>query len=162
MLLFAAAFDIKVSWMGKQSLFSPPVGWIMRALGGIPIRRGAANNIVDSMVQAFAELPSLVLVVPTEGTRARVEFWKSGFYHIARQARVPIVPSYLDYGQKRGGFGPALTVTGDPALDMDQFRGFYAPMLGRFPEEFGPVRLREESELSKPESDSESQDRSGP
>ena len=149
MLLFAAAFDVKVSWMGKQSLFTPPLGWIMRALGGVPIRRGTANNIVDSMVQTFAELPSLVLVVPTEGTRTRVEFWKSGFYHIARQARVPIVPSYLDYGKKRGGFGPGLTVTGDPTLDMDHFREFYAPMLGLFPGEFGPVRLREETQPSK-------------
>lgn len=145
MVLFAAAFDIEISWMGKKSLFSPPIGWIMRALGGLPIQRGTTNNIVESLVRTFAELPALVLVVPTEGTRARAEYWKSGFYHIARRARVPIVPSYLDYGKRRGGFGPALTVSGDPALDMQQFRDFYAPMRGRFPDDFGPVRLREEA-----------------
>lgn len=144
MLLFAAAFDIKVSWMGKQSLFFPPVGWIMRALGGVPIRRRTSNNVVDSMVQTFAELSELVLVVPTEGTRARVEYWKSGFYHIARRAGIPIVPSYLDFGQKRGGFGPALIVSGDVRKDMQYFREFYASMKGLFPERFGPVRLREE------------------
>ncbi len=72
-------------------------------------------------------------------------YWKSGFYHIARGAGVPIVPSYLDYSQKRGGFGPALQPSGDVSEDMLYFRDFYAPMQGLFPERFGPVRLREES-----------------
>lgn len=144
MLLFAAAFDIRISWMGKQSLFTPPLGWVMRALGGVPIRRHKTHNVVDSMVQTFAELTALVLVVPTEGTRARVDYWKSGFYHIARQAAVPIVPSYLDYKKKRGGFGEAVIVTGDTGDDMQQFRDFYEPMEGLFPKRFGPVRLREE------------------
>ncbi len=86
------------------------------------------------------------MTVPAEGTRSYRDYWKSGFYHIAREAGVPIVPSYLDYGQKRGGFGPALTPTGDISADMDYFREFYAPMEGRFPNLFGPVRLREEDE----------------
>ncbi|MEP5762944.1 MAG: lysophospholipid acyltransferase family protein [Halieaceae bacterium] len=145
MLLFAASFNIKVYWMGKSSLFFPPVGWIMRFLGGVPIRRERANNVVGSMVQAFAENPHLVLVVPTEGKRARAEYWKSGFYHIARGAGVAIVPSYLDYGARRGGFGPALLVSGDVSSDMQYFRDFYAPMQGLFPERFGPVRLRDET-----------------
>jgi len=144
MILFAWAFGIRISWMGKKSLLWPPLGWIMRALGGIPIQRKTSNNMVDSMIDAFEELSELVLVVPTEGTRARVEHWKSGFYHIARGAQVPIVPSYLDYGQMRGGFGPALPMSGDVKRDMQLLRGFYAPMKGKFPELFGPVRLREE------------------
>jgi 1-acyl-sn-glycerol-3-phosphate acyltransferase len=144
MLAFAAAFDIKISWMAKHNLFYPPMGWVMRALGGVPIKRHRNSNMVASMVETFASQEPLVLAVPTEGTRARMEFWKSGFYHIATGAGIPIVPSYLDYGNKRGGFGPALMPTGDLNSDMAYLREFYAPMKGRFPALFGPIRLREE------------------
>ena len=144
MLAYAAAFDIKVTWMAKHSLFFPPVGWIMRALGGIPIFRHQSRNVVDAMVGVFGSVSRLVLVVPTEGTRDRAEHWKSGFYHIARQAGVPIVPSFLDFGRKRGGFGPALAVSGDVDRDMQYFRDFYAGMSGKFPAKVGPIRLREE------------------
>ena len=149
MILFAWAFDIRISWMGKDSLFHPPLGWFMRPLGGIPVKRGSSNRMVGSIVASFRERDELVLVVPAEGTRARAEYWKSGFYHIACGAEVPIVPSYLDYGQKRGGFGPALTVTGDVRKDMDLLRQFYAPMNGLYPENFSPVRLREEDNPGK-------------
>jgi 1-acyl-sn-glycerol-3-phosphate acyltransferase len=144
MLIFAAAFDIKVTWMAKHSLFFPPMGWIMRALGGMPIIRHRNQNVVAAMVAAFDTVPHLVLVVPTEGTREKSEYWKSGFYHIARQAGVPIVPSFLDLGRKRGCFGPALAISGDVRDDMQYFRDFYHGMQGKFPDQFGPVRLREE------------------
>ena len=144
MLIFAAAFDIKVTWMAKHSLFFPPVGWIMRAMGGMPIVRHERGNVVDGMVDAFKTAAQLVLVVPTEGTRERTEHWKSGFYHIARQAGVPIVPSFLDFGRKRGGFGPAMETTSDVRADMQYFRDFYAGMMGKFPHQFGPIQLREE------------------
>jgi 1-acyl-sn-glycerol-3-phosphate acyltransferase len=147
MLLFAAAFDIKVTWMAKHSLFYPPMGLIMRAMGGMPIIRHKNQNVVSAMVQVFERDSHLVLVVPTEGTRERSEYWKSGFYHIARQAQVPIVPSFLDFGRKRGGFGPALTVSSDVRADMQYFRDFYAGMKGRFPSQFGPIRLRDEDSV---------------
>ena len=145
MLAFAAYFDLKISWMGKHALFAPPFGGIMRALGGVSITRHENQNTVSAMAEAFAENDRLILTVPTEGTRGRAEYWKSGFYHIASAAGVPIIPSYLDYGQRRGGFGPALIPTGDLHQDMNFFREFYAPMTGKNPEDFGPVRLREEA-----------------
>jgi 1-acyl-sn-glycerol-3-phosphate acyltransferase len=132
--------------MAKHSLFYPPMGWIMRALGGMPIIRHKNQNVVATMVAAFETVPHLVLVVPTEGTREKSEYWKSGFYHIARQAGVPIVPSFLDFGSKRGGFGPALTISGDMRDDMQYFRDFYLGMQGKFPMQFGPIRLREEED----------------
>jgi 1-acyl-sn-glycerol-3-phosphate acyltransferase len=144
LLAFAAMFDLKVSWLAKHSLFFPPMGWILRALGGVPVVRHENNNVVDDMVEVFSNHRDLVLVVPTEGTRARTEFWRSGFYHIAMGAGVPIVPSYLDFGNKRGGFAQALIPTGNLAADMDHFRAIYADKTGKFPEMFGPVRLREE------------------
>ena len=146
MLLFASAFEMKVTWMAKHSLFWPPIGWLMRALGGMPIERHRNVNTVDAMVAAFQGAAQLVLVVPTEGTRDRVEHWKSGFYHIARKAGVPIVPSFLDFGRRRGGFGPAMLPSGDLTADMDYFREFYAGMQGKFPDLFGPICLREESD----------------
>ena len=149
MLMFAAAFEIRVSWMAKHNLFYPPMGWVMRALGGIPITRHKSRNVVDSMVKAFEAAPHLVLLVPTEGTRKRSDYWKSGFYHIARQAGVPIVPSFLDYKSKRGGFGPALTTTDDIRSDMQYFRDFYLGMEGKFPNQFGPVKLKEEENSTR-------------
>lgn len=144
MLLFAAAFDIRIKWMAKHSLFRPPMGPFMRAMGGLPIVRHENRNIVDTFVAEFASVEPLVLVVPAEGTRKRTEYWKSGFYHIARQAKVPIVPSLLDWGEKRGGFGPALIPTGDTVQDMQYFRDFYRGMTGKFPDMVGAIRLREE------------------
>lgn len=144
MLLFAAAFDMKITWMAKDSLFWPPLSWLMRAMGGMPIVRHRSTRTVDAMIDAFKGKDSLLLVVPTEGTRAKADYWKSGFYHIARQANVPICPSFLDFGRKRGGFGPVMEVTGNVAQDMEYFREFYSGMKGKFPEMFGPIRMREE------------------
>jgi 1-acyl-sn-glycerol-3-phosphate acyltransferase len=144
MLAYGAAFGIKIKWMAKHSLFWPPLGWILRPLGGMPIVRHEKRNVVDSMAEVFTSNKRLVLVVPTEGTRERAEYWKSGFYHIAAKAEVPIVPSYLDFGQKRGGFGPPLFPTGEIGADMQYFREFYRDKAGKFPDQFGPVRLKEE------------------
>jgi 1-acyl-sn-glycerol-3-phosphate acyltransferase len=144
LLLFAAVFDIKITWMAKHQLFYPPMGWIMRALGGMPIVRHKNANVVSSVIETIANMPELIVVVPTEGTRSRMEFWKSGFYHIAHGAGVPIVPSFLDYSRKVGGFGQPLITTGNISEDMNYFREFYAPVQGKFPAQFGPIKLREE------------------
>ena len=149
MLAFATVFDVKLSWLAKHSLFYPPLGWMLRALGGIPIVRHTKSNVVDAMVEEFGSRSELVLAVPTEGTRSRVDYWKSGFYHIAVGAGVPIVPSYLDYGNKCGGFGPALMPTGDVATDMQYFRDIYAGTSGKYPELSGPIKLREEGADNK-------------
>ena len=144
MILFAAAFQLKVHWLGKHTLFKPPFGFVMRGLGGVPVARRAPDDLVVELAKAFAENDEFKLVVPVEGKRARAEYWKSGFYRIAQRAGVPIVPTFLDFGQRRGGIGPALWPSGDRRKDMDWIREFYAPMVGKYPEAFGPIRLREE------------------
>ena len=121
-----------------------PFGPFFRSLGGIPIRRHLRENLVKQMIEMFHAREDLVLVVPAEGTRARVEYWKSGFYHIAREAEVPIVLSYLDYARRRGGFGPAVIPTGRFREDMDAIRDFYADKSGRHPELFAEPKIREE------------------
>ncbi len=148
LLAFAEHFDLHISWLGKASLFRAPFGALMRALGGIPIERTRSENRVAEMARVFSEREELGLVVPAEATRGRTDYWKSGFYYIALTAGVPIVMSYLDYTKKIGGIGPAFMPTGDVAGDMDAVRRFYADKQGKYPESFGPIRLREEAGAS--------------
>jgi 1-acyl-sn-glycerol-3-phosphate acyltransferase len=144
LLAFAQKYGIRVSWMGKQSLFRGPMGWAMRRLGGIPVRRERTNDLVAQMADVILESDAIALTVPAEGTRGYTPHWKSGFYHIARTAQVPVVLGFLDYERRRGGFGPALLLTGDVRADMDEIRAFYADKRGRFPENVGQIRLKEE------------------
>ncbi len=139
---YASGMD--VSWMGKHTLFKPPFGPIMRALGGVPVVRHERRNMVDQMADEFAKRESFVLAIPPEGTRKRAEYWRSGFYHIARTANVPVVPGYLDDPNKAAGFGPPMYPTGNIRADMDILRAFYAPFVGKYPDKFGPIRLKEE------------------
>ena len=144
MLLFAGAFGLKISWMGKSNLFIKPFGYFLRLIGGISINRRKKNQIVDHMISLFRQRENFLLVVPVEGTRARANFWKSGFYHIAKGANVPILPTFLDYGNKRGGFGVPIITTNNLLSDMQKIRDFYAPFKGKFPSNSGPVKLQEE------------------
>ncbi|MCB9591105.1 MAG: lysophospholipid acyltransferase family protein [Sandaracinaceae bacterium] len=144
MMALSFVYDVPIRWVGKHTLFKPPGGWLMQALGGIPIVRHERQSRVQTLAALFDEIPDLVLTVPAEGTRSRVEYWKSGFYHIAETADVPIVCGYLDYQRRRGGFGLVIKPSGDIRADMDQIRAFYADKVGKYPEKFGPVRLREE------------------
>ncbi len=144
LLLFAMAYGVKIHWFAKKSLFTPLTGWLMRGLGGVAVDRGSPHNLVAQMAMKFSSQAEFLLVVPTEATRKRTEFWKSGFYQIAMQAKVPIVPTFLDYGQKQAGFGQSLWPTGDVAEDMQYLRAFYQDKKGLFPAQFGPVRLKDE------------------
>lgn len=144
LLALASVLDVEISWMGKHALFRPPLGWFMRKAGGVPVKRNRSGNLVGQMAKLLRESESLALVVPAEGTRGYVPHWKSGFYHIARAANVPIVMGYLDYARRRGGFGPELYTTGDVGGDMDEIRAFYSDKVGKYPECFGEVRLKEE------------------
>ena len=143
-LAFAWALGIDIKWLGKHTLFRWPFGIALGWLGGIPVRRHERTNLVDQLVARFEEADALVVVVPAEGTRGWVPRWRSGFYHVARAARVPVALGFLDYGHKVGGFGPTLHLTGDVGVDMDRIRAFYDPAWGKFPAQSGVVRLAEE------------------
>jgi 1-acyl-sn-glycerol-3-phosphate acyltransferase len=144
LLAFAAVFDVKLSFMAKHTLFRWPMGRLMRRLGGVPVRRHLRENAVAQMVGLLKGSEDLALTVPAEGTRSYVPHWKSGFYHIARDAGVPIVLGFLDFGRRRGGFGPEFLPTGNVADDMEAIRDFYADKQGLHPEKVGVVRLAEE------------------
>jgi 1-acyl-sn-glycerol-3-phosphate acyltransferase len=145
MAAMALALGVRLNWLGKLSLFTPPLGWLLKAMGGIPIRRDQRSNAVEQGAARFADREEFVLAIPAEGTRRRSETWRSGFYHVARLADVPIALGYLDYARKRGGVGPEIRPSGDVVADMDRIRSFYADKVGRYPEQFTPPRLAEEA-----------------
>lgn len=144
MLLCGMALGVWPAWVGKASLFRPPFGGLMRALRGIPIERAAAHNMVEQLAEQFPLRETLALAMPPEGTRALAPHWKSGFYHVAQTAGVPIALGYVDWARKEGGIGTPITPSGDAHADMEKIRAFYAGKKGRFPALQGPVRLRSE------------------
>lgn len=144
MLAFGFELGLRPAWLGKREMFRGPAGPFFRWLGGIPVDRSKRANLVEQAVALFERPGPLVLVVPPSGTRGRVEYWRSGFYHIARGAGVPIVCSFLDYGRGVGGIGPIVEPSGDIRADMETIRAFYGGILGRYPELTSVPRLREE------------------
>jgi 1-acyl-sn-glycerol-3-phosphate acyltransferase len=130
-LLFKVAIGADVAFMAKRELFRGPLGWLLRKLGGVPIARAEAGNVVGQMVERFRETDRLWLGIEPEGTRKAVVQWKSGFWHIARQAGVPILPCYFDYPRKVIGLGPLFTPGDDKDADVAALRAFYAPFRGR-------------------------------
>jgi 1-acyl-sn-glycerol-3-phosphate acyltransferase len=131
MLCQAFAFRTRLFWMGKDTLFRRPFGAIMRWLGGIAIDRSKPNDVVQQSAEHFRKAESLVMVVPPEGTRQQVRYWKTGFYRIAETAGVPIVLGFLDYRRKVGGIGPTVVPTGDIEADMLKIQAFYADITGK-------------------------------
>ena len=125
----------KLYWMGKSSLFKKPFGGLFKWLGGIPIDRNRSNNVVGQMVATFNTMDRLILTIPPSGTRKRVSKWKSGFYHIATGAKVPVVLGFIDFQRKTGGIGPVVTLTGDMEDDMKGIRSFYADIEGKYADE---------------------------
>lgn len=147
MIAISWALGVETRWMGKKSLFRFPFGTFMRALGGIPIDRSQRTNMVDQAAAMIRDSKSIILVVPPEGTRSGGDgVWRSGFYHIARAADVPIQLGFLDYSRKRGGLGPMVHPSGDTGADMDKIRAFYQPQMAKFPDKFLEPRLRAEDD----------------
>jgi 1-acyl-sn-glycerol-3-phosphate acyltransferase len=146
MVTAGCVFDVRFSWMVKDAVFFFPLGIIVRWFGGIPIDRSKRSNVVAQAVQALRSSRSLFLAVSPEGTRGRADHWKTGFYHIARGAEVPIVFGYVDYARKVAGLGPVFEPTGDIEADFRAFAAFYEKVTPKYPELRGRVALRAEGE----------------
>lgn len=147
MLAGTLVLGLKVSWLGKHTLFRPPFGGLMRALGGVEIDRSAAHNVVEQIARTFRDSDRLVILIAPEGTRKHTDHWKSGFYHIARAAGVPLTLAFIDYTHRRAGLGPTLTLSGDMQADMAEIRAFYDTHAGaRHPERMSEMALRSRDE----------------
>ena len=145
MLAAGWVYGVKVSWLGKDSLFKFPYGWVLKALGGIPVDRSKSNDLVKQAADLIKGRERIVLAVPPEGTRSGGgSGWRSGFYYIGQAAEVPIVLGYVDHGRKRAGLGPSFMATGDVKGDMDRIRAFYTQDMARYPDKFREPRLRSE------------------
>ncbi len=140
----AYSFGMGINWLGKRSLFAHPLGFVMRFLGGIPVDRGKANNLVSQLAEQIREGGPCCIVIPPSGTRGYTDYWKSGFYWIAREADIPVVCTYLDYPSKTACIGPSFHLCGEVTQDMDKIRSFYAGITGKIPANQSQIRLREE------------------
>ncbi len=117
---------VRQRFMGKTSLFKWPLTRFMYDMGGVPIDRSQRKNYVDQVVAAIKNAPrDFHLVIAPEGTRGAIDKWRSGFYHIAHGAGVPIIPAWVDYATMRGGVGPEIATTGDFFADLKKIADFY-------------------------------------
>ena len=132
---------IKISWIGKHTLFKPPLGWLLKFLGGVPVNRSGRHNAVAAAVELLQKSGPLMLVVPPEGTRSKATRWKTGFYYIAVGAKVPIILGYVDYARKLAGIGKVFYPSGDIEKDFGLIREFYADMKGKFPDRAGEITV---------------------
>jgi 1-acyl-sn-glycerol-3-phosphate acyltransferase len=130
------ALGLRLSFMAKSSLFWEPLGTYLRWLGGVPIDRSATVGFVEAAIKQFNERDQFILVITPEGTRTRVNRWRSGFYHIARGASVPILPVVFDYGKKEFRFEKLLWPSEDIEADTKVLRSIYHASQARIPENF--------------------------
>ena len=141
MLAVAFVFHVKLYWVGKHTLFHWPLGGFLRWMGGVAFNRSGAQNLVAKTAEIFQQKEELILAIAPEGTRAKVRYWKTGFYYIAQQAGVPIVMSFCDFSRKMAGVGPTFLPTGDLEADMQKIQAFYAPFRGKRQEQTGTVAI---------------------
>lgn len=121
-IAFILATGLEIHFMAKAEAFPAWSGWLLRAVGGDPVDRRSPEGLVGQMVREFRDRDKFILVVAPEGTRKKVDRWKSGFYRIAQAAQAPIVLAYLDYPKRIVGVGPAFETTGDMDADIAAMR----------------------------------------
>ncbi|MDG1529205.1 MAG: 1-acyl-sn-glycerol-3-phosphate acyltransferase [Polaribacter sp.] len=117
---------IKINFIGKDSLFKGPFGFFFRSLGGTPVDRSKSNNLVDAIVNVFNEKEVFRLALSPEGTRKKTTKWKTGFYYIAKGAKVPIVMATLDFKNKQVKFSEPYYTTDDKEKDFEYFKSFFS------------------------------------
>lgn len=129
------ALDVPIKYLGKASLFKFPLGILIKKLGGIPVRREQKNNMVNDMAKMINEsIEQMILIIPAEGTRSYSKEWKSGFYHIAQTAGVPIILGFLDFAKKEVGFVDEFNPTGNYEKDLKIIQKKYVGITPKFPE----------------------------
>ena len=129
---WALGFD--AHFWGKDTLFIPPLGWFMRANGGIPVDRSNSSKVVDMTIEGFLTHERFALALAPEGTRKKVSQWRSGFWHVAKGANVPICCVAFDYSRKVIRLGPStMPDEEDPVLGIARIRSYYANVQGYNP-----------------------------
>ena len=140
-IVYKVYTGLDIGWFVKDSMFWFPLNILLRINGAIPLDRKRAGSSVSQAIDAFDEHDDFYLGLAPEGTRSLTQHWKSGFYRIAEGANVPVVLGFIDYGNKRIGLGPMITLTGDRDKDMAIIESFYSSLSGHHPEKMGPIKL---------------------
>ncbi len=144
------SLGIRISWMAKHTLFRWPFERLLKWLGGIPINRTVRNSgIVAQTIDAFSRHDKLIVAIMPEGTRSKVKKWKTGFYHIALGAKIPIVLIRFDYARKVIGIGPTIHPTGDQAAEMTFIKSIFASIKGKNPRQFDSEKIEASPDQQK-------------
>lgn len=130
-MLYRVATGVMVHYVGKDSLFKGPFGFLFRKLGGFPVDRSSNNNTVDFIVSKFNAAENFKLGLSPEGTRKKVDKWKTGFYFIAKGAGVPVVMATLDFGNKYIKVSEPFYPTSNKDKDFEFMRGFFKNVKGK-------------------------------
>lgn len=135
LILAASMLKLEFCFFGKDTLFRGPLGWVLRSMGGIPVDRSRNQSFVSQAVAWFDRFETFAVGVAPEGTRKLTTGWKTGFYYIAAQAKVPVFLGYIDYAKKEAGILPeVLNPTGDIHRDFEFLERNYGPLVARHPE----------------------------
>ena len=133
-LLVRSVLGVKTNYVGKKGLFKWPYGWIFRALGGSPVERKNNENQVEAIARLFKEKEEFRMALAPEGTRKKVDEWRTGFYYIAKEAKVPIIMFTLDFKKKQNHFSKPFYATDDKEADFKFIKSFYTGVVGKVPE----------------------------
>jgi 1-acyl-sn-glycerol-3-phosphate acyltransferase len=141
MLGCASLLRIDLRFLGKHTMFKGPLGWLLKGLGAVPVIRSQRQNTVQQAAAWFDSSDAFLLGVAPEGTRKLTGGWKTGFYWIAMEAKVPIACAFVDYATKTAGYlGDVIHPTGNIELDFEQFKKAYARIVPKFPEKMAPIQ----------------------
>lgn len=140
-LLGKWALGLPFRWLAKESLFRAPWGGIMRSWGGVPVERGAPTGATQRLAETMKQSDWFWLALAPEGTRSYRPHLRSGFYHLAVQAKVPLVIVYLDYPNRELGVIDTIRLTGDPSIDMPAIAAACKGHLGKRPDMAAPITL---------------------
>ncbi|WP_105169068.1 1-acyl-sn-glycerol-3-phosphate acyltransferase [Pseudoalteromonas sp. T1lg23B] len=129
------SLGIEIKFLGKHSIFVGPIGWLLKKMGGIPVERSHAHGMVAQISEVFSHSDALILGIAPEGTRKKTPKWKTGFLHIAKSAKVPVVPMALDYSKKEFVIMPAQHIHGDIEQELQRFCKLFDKAMAKYPQQ---------------------------
>ena len=133
-ILVKWALKARINFIAKSSLFKWPFGWFFRILGGTPVERKSNENQVEAIARVFSEKEEFRLALAPEGTRKKVEEWRTGFYYLAKTAKVPIIMFTLDFINKQNHFSEPFYPSDNKEADFNFIKSFYKGVKGKIPE----------------------------
>ena len=145
------AMGLKFRWIAKDSLFRGPMGSLMRYWGGIAIDRRASMGATRQLAKTMLDEKWCWIAITPEGTRSYRPHWKSGFYHLATTAKVPLLLVYMDYRTKTLSLVDTLTVSGDQEADLAAIAAVYEGRQGKYPDQAAPIKLAPPRDPAEPQ-----------